>query len=711
METTSRWIRVTDYTMKKLTLLFFLIYCLCISVNAQVNREALKSYIEDVKIYEKAVNNLKIGKYKECISAISTLIELRKQNDDYPLDELASYYILRCQGQIRIKEYQLAIDDGEMALLLLQKEGGGGKKELTTLWNILSTAYYYLGKQKETMEAVGHSIQMAIDCYGPMHSETMNAYSLRSNYAGFYNLKETALSDRQKVFGIIQQNIKKDFVYLTATERTSFWEKFRPETTIMFTFAHKLNEWQSDYTDDLYNQQLLAKGLLLTAETSLQRAIDSDANLSAAYKKIRQLRKQATESKNDKALIEADRLERSLGTSASELYQFLAFLKINATDVRAKLQRNDIAIEFVDYRIGKDSTMYAALVMSPRWQHVRFLPLIEVRELSKLSDNLTERIWRPILEIIGDNVENIYFSPTGLLYQLPIESHLMADGRSMGEAYHMYRLSSTRWLALNDNSVKGKDAVIYGGLAFNASVSEMQQDAKRYPQTRSFSHPKTQTRGAVSGLDYLPGTKTEAEAIAKALNTTTNKGLHADLLLGKDGTEASFKSLDGQQKQIVHIATHGFYDDNNITSIDVLSCCGLYFAGADNVLQGETIPSETDDGILTAQEISFLDLHGLNLVALSACQTGDGKITGDGVFGLQRGFKKAGAQSLLMSLWPVDDAATSLLMTEFYKNWIGEGKTKHDALELAKQTVRSHKEKGWDAPKYWAAFILLDGLD
>lgn len=70
----------------------------------------------------------------------------------------------------------------------------------------------------------------------------------------------------------------------------------------------------------------------------------------------------------------------------------------------------------------------------------------------------------------------------------------------------------------------------------------------------------------------------------------------------------------------------------------------------------------------------------------------------------------SGAQSILMSLWKVDDEATCLLMTEFYKNRINGGKTKHDALELAKQTARSHKEKGWDNPKYWAAFILLDAL-
>ena len=122
------------------------------------------------------------------------------------------------------------------------------------------------------------------------------------------------------------------------------------------------------------------------------------------------------------------------------------------------------------------------------------------------------------------------------------------------------------------------------------------------------------------------------------------------------------------------------------------------------------IPEGYDDGILTAQEISSLDLSGMKLVVLSACQTGDGEITGDGVFGLQRGFKKAGVQSLLMSLWPVDDAATSLLMTEFYRNWVIKKLKKYDALEQAKQTVRLHKDRGWDNPKYWAAFILLDDL-
>ena len=134
-------------------------------------------------------------------------------------------------------------------------------------------------------------------------------------------------------------------------------------------------------------------------------------------------------------------------------------------------------------------------------------------------------------------------------------------------------------------------------------------------------------------------------------------------------------------------------------------------SGASDYLFGMGNATGMEDGILTAKEISKLDLRGLNLVALSACKTALGDISSEGVSGLQRGFKKAGAKSILMSLWKVDDEATCFLMKEFYKQWIEKGKTKYNALKIAKEEVRSHKEKKWDDPKYWAAFIMLDGIE
>ena len=130
---------------------------------------------------------------------------------------------------------------------------------------------------------------------------------------------------------------------------------------------------------------------------------------------------------------------------------------------------------------------------------------------------------------------------------------------------------------------------------------------------------------------------------------------------------------------------------------------GLILAGAQKAWLGEPIPDDVEDGILLAEEIATMDLTGTDLVVLSACETGLGEITSEGVFGLQRAFKKAGVQTLIMSLWTVEDEATSLFMREFYKQWLG-GKSRHDAF-IATQKFMQNK---YADPYYWAGFIMLD---
>ena len=204
--------------------------------------------------------------------------------------------------------------------------------------------------------------------------------------------------------------------------------------------------------------------------------------------------------------------------------------------------------------------------------------------------------------------------------------------------------------------------------------------------------------------------------------------LQVQLFTSKEANEESFKSLSGKHQNILHIATHGFFwtdstahkkdyfsqrmmwmgDDRKPQppAIDPLNRCGLLFAGANTALQGHSkeLPEGVQDGILTAKEISLLDLRDADLVVLSACETGKGEITGEGVFGLQRAFKQAGAQTIIMSLWPVNDAATQLLMTEFYRNWITNHQSKREAFRNAQNTVRSQ----YSEPIYWAGFIMLD---
>ena len=126
-------------------------------------------------------------------------------------------------------------------------------------------------------------------------------------------------------------------------------------------------------------------------------------------------------------------------------------------------------------------------------------------------------------------------------------------------------------------------------------------------------------------------------------------------------------------------------------------------SGGQHAWLGENIPDGIDDGILTAEEIAGLNLSGTDLLVLSACQTGLGEIGGDGVYGLQRGFKIAGVNTIIMSLWEVSDAATEVLMTKFY-SMLTKGKSKREAFDAAVETVK----KEYESPEYWAAFIMLD---
>lgn len=192
---------------------------------------------------------------------------------------------------------------------------------------------------------------------------------------------------------------------------------------------------------------------------------------------------------------------------------------------------------------------------------------------------------------------------------------------------------------------------------------------------------------------------------------------------GYDASEESFKSINQSEAspRIIHVATHGyFYPSPKSTkkilqkstmnafesSSNPLIRSGLLFAGANQTWsQIKSDRSDQEDGILTAYEISQMDLSNTELVILSACETGRGEIRGkEGVYGLQRALKIAGVKNMIISLWKVPDAETSELMTSFYTNWIHENKSIRSSLWNAQKELR---ERGL-APYYWAGFVLLE---
>ena len=499
-----------------------------------------------------------------------------------------------------------------------------------------------------------------------------------------------------------------------------------------------------------YDALLLSKGILLNSEIEMSKLIyesgdkdlqDKYLQLNSSKEKLLFLCKDFNENKKfeiDSLLFVIKELEKELLALSSFHGNYTTLLYVDWSEVRSNLRQKDIAIEFASFS-NSDSTSIFALTLRNDYAtpHITKVITLSNCDIDSIINNPfkteVENIWGTLITEIKD-VDNIYFSPSGFLYSISLESlPCPTNNGFMSDYYKMFRLSSTRQLCIKKEIIKNESMVAYGGLDYYID------GASHYSQTQENVEEKTELsflntyklREVINDIPYLEGTKMEINNITHIVNQLFNDSSKIVCYIGEKGTEDTFKSLDGKNISMIHIATHGFYyNENNRKTLNTIEMydskaikkyldwesqnlmrSGLLLAGAGNTLNGEIIGNEYDDGILTAQEISTLNLRNLNMVVLSACQTAQGNITSEGVFGLQRGFKKAGAQSLLLSLWKVDDEATCLLMTEFYKNWIGEGKTKHDALEQAKQAVRSHKEKGWDDPKYWAAFILLDALD
>lgn len=389
-------------------------------------------------------------------------------------------------------------------------------------------------------------------------------------------------------------------------------------------------------------------------------------------------------------------------------------------DVQKRLGNGDAAIEFVRFNVFESGEikvlrMYAAVAMT-RDSSPILIPMTTEKNLTlwKLNDPselysvdgygnaLCQLVWLDILyHLPPQDISNIYFAPCGVLNQIAIESLPFDKENTISYHYNLTRLSSTRELVNKHNLHPNKSATLYGDLFYRASAETMQQAT---------------TRSAVGTLPY---SKQEINEISQLLSGTQ---YHVNRLSQKQGTEASFKSLSGKSPSILHLSTHGFV--NRPIEGDAMQRSGLIMAYGARAWEGKSIPENTEDGILTAAEIATLDLSGTDIVVLSACNTALGEVTTEGVWGLQRAFKQAGAQTIVMSLWQVDDEATAVFMQYFYEALLKGRQTlakavsidveiaehifnyPHDALATAQRRMRQHPQ--YSSPYYWAGFIVVD---
>ena len=710
-------------------------------------------------------------------AALEFLQEMQDSGHDIPGGRCD---ILETLGTIASgkREYDKAIGYIEEELAVSEKTWGTNTLDYANTLNRLAVAYANAGDYGKAADIGKEAMKTADNAYGGIHEYHILHRTNLATYYEFLGMIPEMTFYADEATEMLSALIRQSFAGMTSAERRYFYDGYRTwlENDVHYYAFH----YPSDsLAANGYNGVLLAKGLLLNSEMELSRLIQDSADKEALrlYDKWRALlreRDRLRETRGEDA-AQADSLndvayktERMLMQKSEIFGDYTENLAINWEEVQSRLNENEAAIEFAAFQTGRDSTMYIAYILKKDMQNPKMIPLFEEKELTGSNRSLwytaphvSRMVWGSLEKFI-EGTDAVYFSPAGELYNIAIENLPDTDGEGfMSDTRRYYRLSSTRELALRrgDDAEPGK-AAVYGGLKYDMSENALSEDAKRY-DIRHYDSDKgtadTLRRSVyASGLpEYLPATMTEAENIGRLLE---NASVPAEIYTGGAGTEASFKALSGKHTRLVHLATHGFYwngHDNAGASgsttllssmpdryreYKAMTRSGLLFSGASLSLSGHKLPDNLDDGILTAQEITTLDLRGLDLVVLSACQTGLGQVSGDGVFGLQRGFKKAGANTLLMSLWSVDDKATGILMERFYSNLVS-GKDKYEALREAQQYLqeyevetvlpdnRSYMERRRDeeagieyipetvtsrpykAPEYWAAFILMDAAD
>lgn len=549
--------------------------------------------------------------------------------------------------------------------------------------------------------------------------------------------------------------ILRNFAELSSRLRETFFGKYEYiYTKALPSYVYKYNT--SESVAELYDKTcLFAKGLLLNSDIELRKLIleSGDSILVDKYNALStniSIYNKLIEKPINERFMNADSLNNAIQQQEMELAReskvygdYTRNLTSTWKDVQNHLGTDDIAIEFIDFPIlGTDSVLYAALTLKKDYESPHMVTLFEKKQLKAVPESayytqtdIYDLIWKPLEEEL-ENVHNIYFASSGELHRIGIEYIPANLTENISDRYSLHRLSSTRQLALIQDNTKGEKSILYGGINYDENTSAVPD---------AFTSSVGGVRGANiiyrsnvdslllrSSYEYLEGTKMEVDQIA---NQMKQHQIHYQYYSGSDGSEESFKKLDGTRPKMMHIATHGFYlteeeskqsnfarphmelmmGDNQragrLVEDKPMTRSGLLFSGCNHAIQHEPIPDGVEDGILTAQEISTLDLRGLDLVVLSACQTALGDIaSGEGVFGLQRGFKKAGAKTIVMSLWKVDDEATRILMVELYKNLMS-GKSKQQSLKAAQKYLREYDNGKYDKPKYWASFIMLDGLD
>ena len=639
--------------------------------------------------------------------------------------------------------------------------------DYSSLLNNLASIYKITGRLADAEPLFIEIMNNTKKTLGTEHPDYAGAlYGLGTLYAaaGQYEKAIPLLNDAKK---ILIKNTNKNFAFLSEREKEDYMhENIIGYFNYFDSFYLRCHPVVPSISTEAYNSQLVTKGIILSSGIQLRQSILESGNPWALsmFDKWNNLKKDLAHIYATPIALrgpETDSLERLADSCEKELSRVSVSFRqrkfLTQTDwksVQQTLGPNEVAIEFSSFYYHNekqftDTIQYMALVLragdpypamvklctqaqldslltSPSNTNNNFITGLYrsavVRSASNSNINrqqLYKLIWKPF-ELLLHPGDHIYYSPSGLLHQIAFAAIPFNDDSLLSDRYRLTQLNSTAMLLQPAPPLDQKNMTIaaFGGIKYDASFTELALNSPKNQLAFVSRSLPDGTRG--SAFNYLPGTLKEINSIDSLARVYK---VHATMYSAANATEETYKGYGfTTSPDIIHIATHGFFfpdpqkADSTKSSLSIeerqefrvsnnpLNRAGILFASANHTWKGEAVPNGSEDGILTAYEASNVTLKNTQLVVLSACETALGDIRGsEGVFGLQRAFKAAGANYLMMSLWKVPDNETAEFMKQFYKALFSGG-TIEQAYTSAQSVMKNQYRKD---PYKWAAFILL----
>lgn len=656
--------------------------------------QQMEKYTEAEKIYQGLESRLEKGKpeFANLLNNVAILALLMKRED-------------RVEDMLK--------RSAEIYKASLTENSPAYAKVISDLGNY----YRYKGRYEEAEPLLQKALQIREQLLGAIHPLFVQS---QEDLAILYWKKKELTKALPLYHEAMEKSldfINRYFPPMSEAEKTKYWDLLSPRFQRFYNFAIEASALNKDILLDLFAYRVATKGLLLRSTRRISEAILSGGNeqlikdytdwidhkeqLTAFYAYSKEeLKEQSVNLDSMEATI--NQMEKRLSEQSNEFADLYFSDKTNVAEIQLELKEDEALIEIIRLRnfdqVFTDSCRYLGLVITKANPLPKIVLLEKGNDLenkysktyrlsikNKLNDEQSYlQYWAPFEpEIKG--IKKIVVSLDGVYNQLNLYTLKKGGGDFLINQVDIILIGNPRDLVIKHNkgSVNsGKSATLIGFPDYGKGL-----------------------------IVQLPGTKVEVEGINKVLKLS---GYQVSELLQANATETNLKLA--KEVSILHIATHGYFlKDVEKTSWpigvqadyakdNVLLRSGLMLTGASESEKLKTGLDSSNNGIITSYEAMNLDLKGTNLVVLSACETGLGEIkAGEGVYGLQRAFLVAGAEAIVMSLWKVDDAATQLLMNNFYANMIKMG----DKQKAFKQAQLQLMTK-FNQPFYWGAFVMME---